>query len=60
MRRDHLDAVLSQQWRLFSRNTVTRYQEPETSFAADVAATRRVLNKAITETGMHPDIKALG
>src|SRR5262249_44338440 len=48
-------------------------QEPETSFAADVAATRRVLDKAgpcvlvghsyggmiITETGMHPDIKAL-
>jgi pimeloyl-ACP methyl ester carboxylesterase len=47
-------------------------QEPETSFAADVAATRRVLDKAgpcvlvghsyggmiITETGMHPDIKA--
>ena len=48
-------------------------QEPETSFAADVAATRRVLDKAgpsvlvghsyggmiITETGMHPDVKAL-
>src|SRR6516225_9003617 len=48
-------------------------QEPETSFAADVAATRRVLDKAgpcvlvghsyggmiITETGMHPDIKSL-
>jgi pimeloyl-ACP methyl ester carboxylesterase len=48
-------------------------QEPETSFAADVAATRRVLDKTgpcvlvghsyggmiITETGMHPDIKAL-
>ena len=48
-------------------------QEPETSFAADVAATRRVLDKAgpcvlvghsyggmiITETGMHRDIKAL-
>ena len=48
-------------------------QEPETSFAADVAATRRVLDKAgpcvlvghsyggmiITETGAHPDIKAL-
>jgi pimeloyl-ACP methyl ester carboxylesterase len=48
-------------------------QEPETSFAADVAATRRVLDKAgpcvlvghsyggmiITEAGMHPDIKAL-
>src|SRR5262250_145143 len=48
-------------------------QEPETSFAEDVAATRRVLDKAgpcvlvghsyggmiITETGMHPDIKAL-
>src|SRR4029077_3427279 len=48
-------------------------QEPETSFAADVAATRRVLDKAgpcvlvghsyggriITQTGMHPDIKAL-
>src|SRR5262252_9672168 len=46
-------------------------QEPETSFAADVAATRRVLEKAgscvlvghsyagmvITETGIHPDIK---
>jgi pimeloyl-ACP methyl ester carboxylesterase len=48
-------------------------QEPETSFVADVAATRRVLDKAgpcvlvghsyggmiITETGMHPDVKAL-
>jgi pimeloyl-ACP methyl ester carboxylesterase len=48
-------------------------QEPETSFAADVAATRRILDKAgpcvlvghsyagmiITETGTHPDIKAL-
>src|SRR5258706_8833676 len=46
-------------------------QEPETSFAADVAATRRVLDKSgvlvghsyggmiITETGMHPDVKAL-
>ena len=48
-------------------------QEPETSFAADVAATRRVLDKAgpcvlvghsyggmiITETGTHPDVKAL-
>jgi len=48
-------------------------QEPETSFPADVAATRRVLDKAgpsvlvghsyggmiITETGMHPDVKAL-
>src|SRR5215467_3040632 len=48
-------------------------QEPETSFAADVAATRRVLDKAgpcvlvghsyggmiTTETGMHPDVKAL-
>src|SRR6516162_6650640 len=48
-------------------------QEPETSFAADVAATRRVLDKAgpcvlvghsyggmiATETGMHPDVKAL-
>jgi len=48
-------------------------QEPETSFAADVAATRRVLDKAgpsvlvghsyggmiITEAGMHPDVKAL-
>src|SRR5262249_32548905 len=47
-------------------------QEPETSFAADVAATRRVLDKAgpcvlvghsyggmiITEAGMHPDVKA--
>ena len=48
-------------------------QEPETSFAADVAATRRVLDKAgpcvlvghsygemiITEAGKHPDVKAL-
>src|ERR1700739_1840236 len=48
-------------------------QEPETSFAADVAATRRVLDKLgpcvlvghsyggmiITETGAHPDVKAL-
>jgi pimeloyl-ACP methyl ester carboxylesterase len=48
-------------------------QEPETTFAADVAATRRVLDKAgpcvlvghsyggmiITETGTHPDVKAL-
>jgi pimeloyl-ACP methyl ester carboxylesterase len=48
-------------------------QEPETSFAADVAATRRVLDKAgpcvlvghsyggmiITEAGGHPDTKAL-
>src|SRR5260370_2730218 len=48
-------------------------QEPETSFAADVAATRRVLDKSgpcvlvghsyggmiITETGMHADVKAL-
>src|SRR5262245_40304688 len=48
-------------------------QEPETSFAADVAATRRVLDKAgpcvlvghsyggmiVTETGAHPDVKAL-
>src|SRR5215469_11816630 len=48
-------------------------QEPETSFAADVAATRRVLDKAgpcvlvghsyggmiIAEAGTHPDIKAL-
>jgi len=48
-------------------------QEPETSFPADVAATRRVLDKAgpcvlvghsyggmiITEAGMHPDVKAL-
>lgn len=48
-------------------------QEPETGFAADVAATRRVLDKAgpcvlvghsyggmiITEAGMHPDVKAL-
>jgi pimeloyl-ACP methyl ester carboxylesterase len=48
-------------------------QEPETSFEADVAATRRVLDKAgpcvlvghsyggmiITETGAHPDVKAL-
>src|SRR3974390_1712024 len=48
-------------------------QEPETSFAADVAATKRVLDKAgpcvlvghsyggsiITEAGMHADVKAL-
>src|SRR5258705_4827187 len=48
-------------------------QEPETSFAADVAATRRVLDKAgpcvlvghsyggmiITEAGTHPHLKAL-
>src|SRR5271155_4240466 len=48
-------------------------QEPETSFAADVAATRRVLDKTgpcvlvghsyggmiITEAGKHPDVKAL-
>jgi pimeloyl-ACP methyl ester carboxylesterase len=48
-------------------------QEPETSFAADVAATRRVLDKAgpcvlvghsyggmiITEAGGHPDVKSL-
>jgi pimeloyl-ACP methyl ester carboxylesterase len=48
-------------------------QEPLTSFAADLAATRRVLDKAgpcvmvghsyagmiITELGMHPDVKAL-
>src|SRR5260370_25178809 len=48
-------------------------QEPETSFAADVAATRRFLDKAgpcvlvghsyggmiITQTGRRPDIKAL-
>jgi len=48
-------------------------QEPETSFAEDVAATRRVLDKAgpsvlvghsyggmiITEAGTHPDVKAL-
>ena len=48
-------------------------QEPETSFAADVAATRRVLDKAgpcvlvghsyggmiITEAGMHSDVKSL-
>ena len=48
-------------------------QEPETSFAADVAATRRVLDKAgpcvlvghsyggmiITEAGAHPDVKNL-
>src|ERR1700757_2123267 len=48
-------------------------QEPETSFAADVAATRSVLDKAgpcvlvghsyggmiITETGAHSDVKAL-
>jgi pimeloyl-ACP methyl ester carboxylesterase len=48
-------------------------QEPETSFDADVASTRRVLDKAgpcvlvghsyggmiITEAGKHPDVKAL-
>src|SRR6516165_3360560 len=48
-------------------------QEPETSFQADVAATRRVLDKAgpcvlvghsyggmiITDAGTHPDVKAL-
>src|SRR5262245_66468111 len=48
-------------------------QEPETSFAADLAATKRVLDKAgpcvlvghsyggmiIQELGMHPDVKAL-
>jgi len=48
-------------------------QEPETSFAADVAATKRILDKAgpcvlvghsyggmiITESGMHPDVKSL-
>src|SRR5262245_8655411 len=48
-------------------------QEPETSFAADVAATRRVLDKAgpcvlvghsyggviAPETGIAPDVKAL-
>jgi len=48
-------------------------QEPETSFAADLAATKRVLDKAgpcvlvghsyggmiITELGMHPDVKSL-
>src|SRR5215470_16881625 len=48
-------------------------QEPETSFEADVAATRRVLDKAgpcvlvghsyggmiITEAGTHPDAKSL-
>ena len=48
-------------------------QEPETSLAADVAATRRVLDKTgpcvlvghsyggmiITEAGMHPDTNAL-
>jgi len=48
-------------------------QQPETSFEADVAATRRVLDKAgpcvlvghsyggmiITEVGMHSDVKAL-
>jgi pimeloyl-ACP methyl ester carboxylesterase len=48
-------------------------QEPETSFDADVAATKRVLDKAgpcvlvghsyggmiITEAGAHPDVKAL-
>src|SRR5215831_13003030 len=49
-------------------------QEPETSLAADVAATRRVLDKTgpcvlvghsyggmiITEAGMHPDTKEIG
>jgi pimeloyl-ACP methyl ester carboxylesterase len=53
--------------------SVLAVQEPETSFAADVDATRRVLDKAgpcvlvghsyggmiITETGAHPDVKAL-
>jgi pimeloyl-ACP methyl ester carboxylesterase len=53
--------------------TVRVVQEPETSFQADVAATRRVLDKAgpsvlvghsyggtiITEAGTHPDVKAL-
>ena len=53
--------------------SVNIVQEPETSFAADVAATRRVLDKAgpcvlvghsyagmiITEVGAHPDVKAL-
>src|SRR5262249_44935463 len=48
-------------------------QSPETSFAADAGATRRVLDKAgpcvlvghsyggmiITEAGMHPDVKSL-
>src|ERR1700722_6071800 len=48
-------------------------QEPETSFDADLASTRRVLDKAgpcvlvghsyggmiITEAGKHPDVKAL-
>ena len=48
-------------------------QHPETSFEADVAATRRILDKAgpcvlvghsyggmiITEVGMHPDVRAL-
>jgi pimeloyl-ACP methyl ester carboxylesterase len=48
-------------------------QEPETSFAADVAATKRILDKAgpsvlvghsyggmiITEAGGHPDVRAL-
>jgi len=48
-------------------------QEPETSLPADVAATRRVLDKAgpcvlvghsyggmiVTEAGMHPDVKSL-
>jgi pimeloyl-ACP methyl ester carboxylesterase len=48
-------------------------QEPETSFEADVAATRRIVDKAgpcvlvghsyggmiITEVGAHPDVKAL-
>jgi pimeloyl-ACP methyl ester carboxylesterase len=48
-------------------------QEPETSFDADVAATRRIIEKAgpcvlvghsyggmiITEAGTHPDVKAL-
>ena len=63
-------------WRTFSRShgySVHVVQQPETSLAADVAATRRVLDKAgpcvlvghsyggmiITEAGMHPDTKAL-
>ena len=63
-------------WRTFLQSrgySVRVVQEPGTSFAADVAATRRVLDKAgpcvlvghsyggmiITETGMHPDVKAL-
>jgi pimeloyl-ACP methyl ester carboxylesterase len=53
--------------------TVSVVQEPETTFAADVAATRLVLDRSgpcvlvghsyggmiITETGVHPSVKAL-